>query len=342
VLLVLPIGVRLLAERRAEALTGREVTIADVDLNVFTRRLVATDVRVHAAPAEPEPPTLARLTVDRADLPLEGADVYLARTAPDRFNVSDVAERIAARPGKPVQAAVDTLVVSGGRVQLHDAAVDPGRSWVLNAVNLQAHDLVTVGDVAAGRASATFVLAGAPGALQVEGFGLRPLQGRAALTLEGLEMAGLGPYIVGEAAVAPTGGRLTTRLTVDDDPGGAVRASGEASLRDLALARPGQEPALLVVPTLSLLAHELRYAGGEVDAGRMELAADRLRVHDAAAPRPRPIDVTGLQAIWEIPPDAEAPAAGRLTLAAALPTAAAWRLVASPIRWRPSLTSSCS
>src|ERR671918_601680 len=61
VLLALPMAVRLLAERQAEDLLGRDVTIGDVDFNVFTRRLVATDVQVHGGPGDQAPLRLRRL-----------------------------------------------------------------------------------------------------------------------------------------------------------------------------------------------------------------------------------------------------------------------------------------
>ncbi|HEX5815025.1 MAG TPA: DUF748 domain-containing protein, partial [Methylomirabilota bacterium] len=241
-LAVLPVGVRLLAERRAEALTGREVTIGDVDLNLFTRRLVATEVRVHGRDGEPAPLTLARLST-RFRIPpllrgrwhlerlaLAGLDVYLQRTAPDRFNVSDVVAHIAARPeGEPVEAVVEALLVTGSRARLDDRAVEPERRWTLGEVALEAHDIVTVGDAAEGRASATFVLAGAPGTLEVRRLGLRPLRARATATVDGLGVADLAAYVPTDAPVRPAGGRVTTEVTVDYDADGAVRASGAAS-----------------------------------------------------------------------------------------------------------------
>jgi len=333
VLVALPVAVRALAERRAQALTGRHVTIGDVDLNLFTRRLVARDVRVHGQAEEPPPLALEQLTarfdlmpllrghVRLQRLALAGLDVYVERTGPQHFNVSDVVEHIAARPpAEPVQAVVAALVVSRGRVRLEDRAVDPTRSWVLDDLALEARDIVTTADAAEGRASSTFVLAGAPGALEVEDFGVRPLQGRATLTLAALDLAGLGAYVRAGAPLRLAGGGLTARLTVDYEPHGRVRATGEASVRDLTLARAGEELPLVTVPLVSVTGRDVTYAGGDVRAGRLEVVADHLTLTDVAAPRARPLDVTALRATWEIPPrSAPSEAPGRVRLSAELP-----------------------
>jgi hypothetical protein len=329
VLVALPVAVRELAERRARALTGREITIGDVDLNLFTRRLVVTGARVHGPPDAPAPLAFQGLTARFQLLPLlrgrlhaerlalTGLEVYLERTESQRFNVSDIVERLAARPpAEPVAAVVETLVVSKGRILLHDHAVQPERRWILANVALEAHEIATVADATQGRASTTFLLAGAPGTLEVERLAVRPLQGHATLTLEGLDVAGLAAYFPDDAAVWLSGGRLTTRLTADYDGTGALRVNGEASIRELTLARRGQAPPLIGGPSASLTAREIVYADGDLAAGGVELAAERLTVLDATAPRARPLDVTSLRAVLEIPPGT---APGRFTLSAELP-----------------------
>jgi hypothetical protein len=329
ILAALPIAVRELVERRAQELTGRDVTIGDVDLNLFTRRLVVTDTRVHGSPGAPAPLVLERLAASFqrlpllrgrlhvGDLTLAGLDVYLERTEPERFNVSDILERLAARPpGEPVDAVVETLVVRGGRLRLHDRAVEPERRWVLGDVELQAHDIVTSTDVAEGRARATFVLAGAPGTLEVQRLGVRPPRAQASLTVEDLDVAGLAAYFPADAAVWLSGGRLSTRLRVDYDATGSLRAGGGASVRALTFARRGQAPPLVAVPTVAVTAREIVYAGGDLSVGGVELTAERLTVLDASAPRARPLDVTGVHAGLTLPPG---PAPGRLSLSAELP-----------------------
>ena len=103
-------------------------------------------VRVHGRDGEPAPLMLERLSTrfrippllrgrwHLEQLTLAGLDVYLQRTAPDRFNVSDVVAHIAARPeGEPVAAVVEALLVTGSRVRLDDRAVEPAvghRQWL--------------------------------------------------------------------------------------------------------------------------------------------------------------------------------------------------------------------
>jgi hypothetical protein len=331
VLLALPMGVRLLAEGYARELLGREVTIGDIDVNLFTGHLVASDIQVHGGRGEQAPLRLRRLDtryhlmpllrgrvhLDR--LALNGLDVYLQRTAPDRFNVSDVVARVSARPARePVQAVVGTLVVTHARARLNDQVADPDRTWTLGDLALEAHDVVTLSDAAQGRASATFFLAGAPGVLTVQGLGLRPPQGRVMLGLEGLELGQLGAYFPGDAAVRLAGGRATTHLIVHYDAAGTVRGRGEVAFRELSFSRRGQDPPLLTVPAASVMARDLAYVDGDIAAGRLELAADRLTLLDATGPRARPLDVTALRASWK----ARGPAPGELALGADLPEGA--------------------
>jgi hypothetical protein len=203
---------------------------------------------------------------------------------------------VAERPsGAPVRAVVGTLLVTGARARLHDQVADPDRTWLLDDLALEAHDVVTVSDGGQGRASATFVLAGAPGVLEVRRLGLRPLQARATLELEGLDIGRLGAYFPVDAEVRLAGGSVTTRLTVEYDEAGAVHGGGAMTVRDLSFSRRGQEPALLTVPSVSVTARDLVYQGGDIVAGRLELAADRLEVLDAGAPHARPLDVRVLR-----------------------------------------------
>jgi hypothetical protein len=252
-------------------------------------------------------------------LALDGLDVYIQRTAPDRFNVSDVVAYVAARPAsEPVQAVVETLVVTDARARLNDQAVEPDRTWTLGDFALEAHDVQTVADAAQGRASATFRLAGAPGVLEVHGLGLRPPQARVRLELDGLDLGQLGAYFPADAAVRLAGGRATTRVTVGYDAEGVVRGSGEITIHDLAFSRRGQDSPLLAVPAASLRARELAYVDGDIVTGRLELSADRLSVLNATAPRARPIDITDLRAAWRV----RGTAPGELTLGADLPDGA--------------------
>jgi len=332
VLVALPVAARMLAEARVQALTGREATIGDVDLNLFTRRLVVDGSHLHGQADEPPPLAFGQLTarfrllsllrgrVELERMVLTGLDVYLERTRPDRLNVSDIAAHIAARPeGEPLELVVDSLSLEGGRIRLEDRAVEPGRHWVLQDLGLEAHDVSTVAEGASGRASATFVVAGAPGELEVRRLGVRPPQAQATLKVDGLDLSGLGAYFPADAAVSLAGGRLTTRLRIIYGADGALQGSGEAAVHELTFVHRGQEPALLTVPAATVTAHDLVYDAGDVAAGRLELATDQVTVLDATAPRARPLDVTAVHATWQIPPDAPPGAPGRLGLRATLP-----------------------
>lgn len=329
----LPLVVRHLAIRQLEGATGREVRLADVDLNLFTRRLVLKDVSVRPAADTPAllevgrvemrfrylPLVRGRVHLD--DLTLYNLSVHIVRDAGGTLSAGDVVERWLARRGEPLGATLAHLRIERGRITFVDHAAEPDHRWVLQDLALEAHDIVTVADAGAGRASATFVVGGAPGTLTLAEIRVRPLEVRAALEIEGLDVAPFGAYAGG--GLRPVAGRLSTRLTVDYDARGFVRASGTGTLRDLAVARSAETAAFLSAPTVEVSTRDVSFVGGRPAAGHVRLSAPRVTFFDATAPRARPLDLTGFSLVFEgarvsapwpgsIALDAELPGGGRL------------------------------
>src|SRR5919106_351406 len=81
VLVVLPFVVRVLAVRRVEAMTGRPVSIADVDLNLFTRRILFEDVLIASPDGAPPLAAVPRVEARFRLLPFFSGRTYLERVA---------------------------------------------------------------------------------------------------------------------------------------------------------------------------------------------------------------------------------------------------------------------
>jgi hypothetical protein len=329
-LAALPAVVRLAAARQLTAMTGRSVAIADVDLNLFTGRFAVVDLRVDGA--EGEPPLLrldrlearfrawrllrGRLPIDR--LALTGPALHVVRRADGTLSAGEVIERL--RRGEPratpLPLAVDRLTVRGGRAVLEDRAVAPSRTWRLGDLAVDGQRLTAITEDAPGTLSATFTLQGAQGVIAAEQIGLRPVRARARVSLGAVDLAPLAAYMAGSPVVL-AGGRFSGAHALRIADGAIVSERGQARIADLVLRRPGQDEPLVTADRVALDARDVRYARGELVAGRLELRTSAT-VTEAVLGPPRRYDVTDLHAVLE---DARLPGGqpARAALTAGLP-----------------------
>ena len=125
---------------RASTALGRPVTIGDVSLNPFTLKLVVE--RLHVG--EPDGHTafvdVDRLTANASwaslfraapildELRIEGPHVRIQRSAPQRFNFTDILERLANKPATPdtgpARFAVSNIALHGGQVDFDDRVLN--------------------------------------------------------------------------------------------------------------------------------------------------------------------------------------------------------------------------
>jgi hypothetical protein len=330
VLIALPFVVRHVAIQRVAAMTGRAVTIGDVDLNLFTRRVVFTDVRIDAAGGAPPLATARRIEARFDLLPLARGRaeldrlvvvqpvVHVVRRDGGSLSVEDVVEHWSARPaGEPARATIEVLTVQDGRITFVDRAVEPAREWVLTGLAVEARAIGTVADAADGRLSATFDVAGGKGEVHLAKLRVRPLAGHARVELAGLDVAPFNSYLAA-APVGLAGGRFSTTVALEYDARGIVEAAGQGTLRDLALTRPTQEPPFITVPLATLRLHDLAWTDGALSVADVVLTAARATVFDATAARARPLEVRDVEAVFQDGPEPAA-GTGRITLSAALP-----------------------
>lgn len=118
---------------------GRAVSVEHVRANPFTLRVEAQGLSIAPGPGETEallslPEAVVNLSwtsvVQRAPvidhLSLRGLNVHLVRTGPQQFNISDIVERILAKPASPdpTHFAVYNIELSQGRIRLDDRVRD--------------------------------------------------------------------------------------------------------------------------------------------------------------------------------------------------------------------------
>ncbi|NID15230.1 DUF748 domain-containing protein [Luteibacter yeojuensis] len=132
--------IRSQVESRAGAALGRPVTVGGLSLNPFTLKL--TVERLHIGEADGKTPfvDVDRITANASwaslfraapildALEVNGPKVRLQRTAPQRFNFSDILDRLASGPAAPDEGparfAVSNIAVHGGRVDFDDRVLD--------------------------------------------------------------------------------------------------------------------------------------------------------------------------------------------------------------------------
>jgi hypothetical protein len=307
-LVALPSVARRIAVTQIGAAIGREVAIDGLRLNLFTRRLSLSGVRV----ADRSGPPLAEF--DRLDvqfrlwpllrgrlhldsLTLSKPRIRLVRTGPNELNVSDILARFASTPAspkkEPLHVTIGRLALTDGGVTFDDRVVSPPHTWELADLRADAQELATVGG-AAGRASVAFALAGAPFTVTVDDLRLRPVHARALVTVRGLELTPLWTYVPATSPMRPERGRFETRLTVEYDATTGVRGGGEVTVADIGLVRAGESVALVSTPTLTLTSRDVVYRDGVVTAARVEAAGVPTIVDSSVSP-PRRLPLRSLR-----------------------------------------------
>ncbi len=308
----LPEVLRRVAVTQIRAATGREASIGDVDLNVFTGKLAVKAFRL-ADRGRPEPfvqferldagvrllPLLAG-RVRLAELSLHAPTVRLVRTGPAAFNFSDLLEP-APTPTKPRRAGLDLIVehfrVVGGTVIGDDQAISPARTWKFDDLNVEGRDLSTRTGGNGGTVTVAVKLGETPISLRAEGIRLVPAAGHAALTVQGFDLSLLLPYLPPDVPASLKSGRFSTTLTFDHGDAG-TRVTGEAHFDQLVLLRRGQVPPFAALPRLTVAIQEATLVDRGVAVKKVELAGDA-SVLDASVSPPARLDLKGVRVTLE-------------------------------------------
>ena len=125
---------------RASTALGRPVTLGDVSLNPFTLKLTIERLHIGEADGHTAFVDVDRLTANASwasifraapildELRIEGPHVNIQRTAPQRFNFTDILERLASKPAAPdtgpARFAVSNIALHGGQIDFDDRVLN--------------------------------------------------------------------------------------------------------------------------------------------------------------------------------------------------------------------------
>jgi len=127
-------------EARAGAALGRPVTVRGVSLNPFTLKLSIEGLHIGEADGKTAFIDVDRLTANASwaslfraapildALEVDGPKIRLQRTAPQRFNVSDIVDRLGSGPSEPDEGqarfALSNIAVHGGQIDFDDRVLN--------------------------------------------------------------------------------------------------------------------------------------------------------------------------------------------------------------------------
>ena len=275
-LVALPEGVRWATVSRLGNLTGEPVSIADVDLNLFTRRLTIEDVRIGKRPlARLErlearfrllPLLRGHLYLDEARL--TGAVVHAVRAADGSLDLGPLLERLRRRPPAPRGLG---FTLEHGHLEAGAAIVEdgPAPAWRLSDLTADVHSLSTAAARPPGRARATFGVNGAQVEITAEDVRLQPATGRARVVVDGLDLT---PAAASGAAARfrLVSGRLSGTWIVRWSPDG-LEVGGHARLEGLELTGGGGDGLRVSAPALILTPQNATYRDGVLTLQRLEI-----------------------------------------------------------------------
>jgi hypothetical protein len=304
-----PWAVRWAATAWAASIVGRPVTAQDVDISLWTSRIVFHDVAVGGDPDDPPLATIDAVLVDFRWQPLLRGRARLERLAVVKpvvrivrrpeggTSLDDVIAHLERRPasGPPLDVEIERTTLDGGHVAFTDRAVDPVRAWEVRDLEASFADLATRG-AARGRGAVRTRIAG--GEMRIEAGDLRlwPFHARAEARASGIDLAGIGAYVPRDAILRPVAGRLSSQaqLTVDEN---GVTLDGTSTLEDLELLRANQRETFIIAPRVTLTAVGVRAGGGAPPAAaRLELEGSAV-VHDTHAPAGGPVTLPRIHGV---------------------------------------------
>ncbi len=266
----LPELIRRQAVTRIPSITGRAVSIGDIDLNLFTGRLVIKNFRL----TERDPreafveferlearwswPSLLGAHIRLKDVRLVAPTVQLARTSPTEFNFSDLLGLIppADPKAKPSRwkFTMERLGLVLGNVALRDDAVSPPAKWRIQGLTIEAGDLTTRAGQPAGRLAIQSKVGDSPFELSSNEIRLAPGAVSLGLSIKDFDLTQILPYVPPTAPAGPYAGRLGFNLRISFERGneGVTRAvvTGEAGLDALQLIRRDGPAPFMTVPRL--------------------------------------------------------------------------------------------
>ena len=306
-LAVLPEIVRRVAVSQASKLTGRTVSLDDLDLNVFTGHLALKGLHLAKRGVNERAFEVERLDVRVDYLPLfhrdvrvtelsvVGTTVNILRRGPVDFDFADILDNLRgqAQTSKPADASSPPWTVTLNRVSVRrltanarDLTTSPESTWRLDEVTLDASGLTTRRDAQPGRLETSMKLNGTPISVKSDALVLLPLAVAGRVTVDGFDLAQVRPYVPPSVPATPHAGRasLAMALAIELAPIGLKRGTvkGDVTLDGLEVFQAGRSEPFFKASRLGVKIKEADLVARTAVIAAVELEAPSVRaVRDA-------------------------------------------------------------
>ena len=279
----LPEIVKWQALKQIPAITGRQASIDDIDINLFTGRVAIKKFRL--AEADPAQTFVEFERLDVRVLPWSGIfgnvrvaefrltapTVNLVRLSATEFNFSDILRRLAtskegAPPPPPPDPnaksrwtiAVDHFALIRANISALDRAVTPASAWKIRDLSIEAGNITTRPSGPVGTLDVRAALNDSPLEFSAQDIDLTPTSFQGKFSIQNFSLLQVRPYLPPlpaslESGVA--GVNLAVKLELGPGPGGLAvgLVTGDVALTSVALAQPGKAAApFLTVPKIGI------------------------------------------------------------------------------------------
>jgi uncharacterized protein involved in outer membrane biogenesis len=330
----LPELVKWQALKQIAAQTGRQVSIEDIDANLFTGRIAIKNFRLaEADPAQTFvgferldvrviPWALVRRTIRVAELRLTAPTVNLVRLSPTEFNFSDILQRVAAAPAAPKGrstepdapsrwvVALDQFALIRANISAIDRAVTPASEWKIRDLTIEAGNLTTAPGGPLGTLAVHGALNESPVEFAAQDIDLTPTSFAGKFSIQNFSLLQVRPYLPPlpvALASGVAGVNMAVKLELGKGPGGLATGlvTGDVALTSLALSQPGKDAPFLTVPRIGIGLKEVNLVSHVVTLSSVDVEGLDLR---AVRDKQEQIDLMDLAKKPEESKPASAPA----------------------------------
>jgi len=294
----LPEIVRQVAVRQVPKATGRQITIEDIDLNLFTGYFAVKKLRL----AEREGSEafveferlearlslwwLVRRNIRVRDFRLAGPAVRIVRGQDGALNFQDLMPEVKkadiAREPTKWTFTVEHAAIERGRLVVEDRAVAPAADWSVRDLEIETFGVSTRPNSPPGRLKASLRSGTATLEINWEKFQQAPVKVLGNVKLTGFDLTRVRPYLPPPLKESLASGAVGIGLNVEytrtEEGLQAAVASGDVAVENVALAGAGAKEPPLAMTRLGIGLKRFDLEGREVLFSRIELSGLDVRV----------------------------------------------------------------
>ena len=327
----LPEIVKWQALKQIPAITGRQASIEDIDINLFTGRVAIKKFRLaEADPAQTFvgferldlrliPWSVVFGNVRLAEFRLTAPIVNLVRLSPTEFNFTDILTRLAAAkegapPPKPPDPnaksrwtiALDRFALVRANISVTDRAVSPVSEWKVRDLDIEAGNLTTRPSGPVGTLAVHAALNDSPVEFSAQDIDLTPTSFAGKFSIKNFSLLQIRPYLPPLPATLESGiveVNMAIKLELGQGPGGLAvgLVTGDVTVTSLALAQPGKAATpFLKVPRIgvglkevNLVSHVVTLSGIDIEGLDLRAVRDKQERIDLLELAQKPASASG-------------------------------------------------